>query len=632
MRATVNLNSETIIPLTIHPGHTASPDLAVPADEVRLELERILSSPTFRASNGLSRFLRFVVEQTLDGNAAHLRESTVGAEVFRRGKAFDPRLDAIVRVDARRLRARLAEYYATTGQFDPVLIDIRKGTYVPVFQPLPASDTDRLLAVQAAGRPVNGRPHTVRAAFTDSNTNCSSIAVLPFISFSSDPDNQYFSDGLTEEIISALTRIPILRVIGRSTSFRYAGKAHDVAKIGEELHVEAVLEGSVRKAGDRLRISAQLIDVGTSFHIWSRTFDSDMGDVFAVQCEISQAIAGMVKSHIPARPPVQGKSRPRNPAAYDLYLRAIVCGSKRTASAMAQSVQFLQQALALDPECAPMHARLSDLLALQAIFGFESTAAVMPAAREAADAAIGLDEHLAEAIAARALISACYERDMVTSEALFLRAIRINPGIPDIHHRFAVYCLVPSGRFDEAIAEMNKARDLDPLSLVLSSAVIGVMNWSRRFDEAIAAALGILEHDPDHALAHTFIVAPLIHKGMLAEALKHAEAAVRLSSRSPLSLRQLGAVYARTNRTDEALALIRELEALASVPAALIADIYTALEDNANAFIWFERARTAGSLRLIFTRVAPSNDELRRDPRFAVLMKKIGLPMPAAED
>ncbi len=260
--------------------------MSVPVGQVQAELKKVLSSRVFRHTELLSRFLRFIVDQTLAGHMDSLKESVLGVDVFGRGPAFDSRMDPIVRVDARRLRAKLAEYYETEGRQDPVVIELPKGGYTPVFNWRQAVET-----------PLNG---TNGVAHQDP-PSAASVAVLPFVSLSADPENQYFSDGLTEEVIAALTRIPGLKVIGRSTVFCYQGKAQDVRKVGGELRVRTVVEGSVRRIGTRLRINAQLLDATNCFHIWSETWERETTDIFAVQEEISGAIENMARANFRAK-------------------------------------------------------------------------------------------------------------------------------------------------------------------------------------------------------------------------------------------------------------------------------------------------------------------------------------------
>jgi adenylate cyclase len=252
--------------------------MSVPVGQVQAELKKVLSSRVFRHTELLSRFLRYIVEQSIAGHVECLKESVLGVEVFGRGPAFDPRMDPIVRVDARRLRAKLAEYYETEGREDAVILELPKGGYSPVF-----TWRDSLEKVAHQPSPPVDPP------------SAASVAVLPFISLSADPENQFFSDGLTEEVIAALARIPGLKVVGRSTVFCYQGKAQDVRKVAGELHVRTVVEGSVRRIGTRLRINAQMLDASNCFHIWSETWERETTDIFAVQEEISGVIESMAR-------------------------------------------------------------------------------------------------------------------------------------------------------------------------------------------------------------------------------------------------------------------------------------------------------------------------------------------------
>jgi adenylate cyclase len=248
--------------------------MSVPAGQIQAELKRILSSRVFRHTELLSRFLRYIVEQSIAGHHECLKESVLGVEVFCRGAAFDARTDPIVRVDARRLRAKLFEYYEGEGRENPVIVELPRGGYVPVFS-------------------WHEPPVRVLVASPATEPGAASVAVLPFVSLSADPENEFFSDGLTEEVIAALARIPGLQVVGRSTVFCYQGKAQDVRKVAGELHVRTVMEGSVRRSGTRLRISAQLLDASNCFHIWSEMWERETTDIFAVQEEISTVIGAM---------------------------------------------------------------------------------------------------------------------------------------------------------------------------------------------------------------------------------------------------------------------------------------------------------------------------------------------------
>jgi TolB-like protein len=569
----------------------------VTAESVRAQLDRILASPAFIASDALSRFLRFSVEQTLAGHANWLKESVIGIDVFARGKNFDPRLDAIVRVEARRLRTRLTAYYELDGRNDPVVIELHKGSYAPRFYP--------------AGRV----------------TPFSTIAVLPFVNLSTEPDNEYFSDGLTDEIIAALTTVPGLRVIARATAFRYQGKARDIPAIGSELNVQVVLEGSVRKTGNRLRVTAQLIDVSTSFHIWVRTFEGTTKDIVGVQQEISNAIERLVEAQVPIG--LQAKALP-DPEAYDLYLRGIYFENKRTPEGFERGLNYLRRAADMAPDYAPVFARLSGLLALQAMFGIAAPHDVLPQARAAANRALEIDAMLAEAHAAVALVSAMYDWDWLAAERLFQRALELNPGVPEIYRRYAFYYLIPTGRLDEAVLTVREAKKLDPLSLILNASECAALCWAFRYDAAIECGRRTLELDPTYFLTHVYLTPAFIGKGMLSEALDSARAGVRLSHGSPLSLRQLGMVFAEMGRPDDVLRTIDRLLKQRPTPAAIIGELYGALGDFDTAFRWLEVACRAHSSILIYVPVRPMNPDLRRDIRFKDLVRELGLEPYAA--
>ncbi len=585
--------------------------LSVPDESIQTQLEKILSSKTFLTTGSLSRFLRYIVEQTIQGQCRWLKESVLGVEVFGRGKSFDPRLDPIVRVDARRLRSKLAEYYLDEGQNDPVVIEVKRGSYAPVFR-----ERDGIRPVPSDSAP---KPDLAPAA------DLSSIVVLPFVNLSADPDNEYFSDGLTQEVIATLARIPGLRVIARSTAFRYQGKAQDIGKIGAELKVGAVLEGSVRRTGNRLRISAQLIDVSTCFHIWSETFEREVKDIFAIQQEISDAIGSMVRVQIPgARLPVV-RDCSDNVEAYELYLRGIYSERKRTADALGQSLDYFLEAAQKDPRCAPIFARLANSYIFQAVFGLEAPAVVMEKAKAAAAKALEIDETLAEAHAARAMVSGLYDWDWAAAEEGFRRALELNRGAAEIHYHHANFFLTPMGRVDQAVQEIRQARSLDPLSLLLSAAECALLSWAGQCDAAIGCGEKTLEMEPHYFLTYIYVSWACLRKGSLSKALDATEAAVRLAPRTPLAQGSLGIVHAVMGRREEAIQIIEQLKQRPYPPSGIILSIYGALKDQEGFFEWLEKARLDRSPRLAFANVDQYARSLRADPKFSAMLKEVGL-------
>jgi adenylate cyclase len=271
------------MPLSSSAGMSSDNGLdAVPAIAVRQQLASIVSSPVFISSTRLCRFLTHVVNRTVEGDADSLKEFSIAMEVFDRTSDYDPNIDAIVRVEARRLRAKLKAYYEQEpGRNDPVLIALRPGSYVPIFRLL---DT--------------GLRKGQQEVRTETKVTAACVAVLPFVNMSPDPEQDYFCDGISEEIISSLTRVAGLKVIARTSAFQFKGMSVDIREVGQRLDADLVIEGSVRKAGDQLRISAQAIQTESGHHLWSETFSRESADVFAIQEEIAQAIAGLVRLHM----------------------------------------------------------------------------------------------------------------------------------------------------------------------------------------------------------------------------------------------------------------------------------------------------------------------------------------------
>jgi adenylate cyclase len=256
--------------------------LVVTTAAVRGQLEKVLASDAFRRADRMRCFLRFIVEETLQGRGSQLKEYLIGVEVFDRKDWYDPRIDPVVRGEARRLRSKLVEYYQDEGREDPVRIHLPKGNYVAVFEASAAGTVD----VEAAPFATKAGPAISR-----------SIAVLPFLNLSPNPENEYFSDGLTEEIIHVLGKVTGMSVVARTSVFQYKGKAHDIRQVGEQLRVQTVLEGSVRKSGERLRIATQLINASDGYHIWSETYDRNLVDIFAIQEELSSAIVNTLRQY-----------------------------------------------------------------------------------------------------------------------------------------------------------------------------------------------------------------------------------------------------------------------------------------------------------------------------------------------
>ena len=605
---------------SVRPVQTAAfkADSPIPVEAVRTQLERVLSSRAFSSSERLSQFLRFVVEESIRGQADALKEWLLGVRVFGRNESFDPRIDAIVRVEAGRLRTKLARYYETEGCHDPVLIQVLKGSYAPVFQARSA------LAHRSAPASIHGE-----TANPEKNEGLTSIVVLPFVNLSADPENEYFSDGLTEEVITGLTRVHGLRVIARSTAFRYKGQAQDIQKIGIELHVSAALEGSVRRIGDRLRITAQLVDTTDCFYLWSQTYERELKDIFAIQQEIAEAIGALVRGQLPAAVPPQETGDSRHAEAYDLYLRAMYFEGKRTMDAFSKSLEHLQRAADLDPHCAPIFARLANSYTLRAVYGLDAPKIAMNRARDAAVRALDIDPALAEAHAAKGFVSALYDWDWSAAELHYRRALELNPGVPEIHHRYAVFYLSPLGRTDEALWHIQQAKHLDPMSLVLQAAECAVLVWGHQYEAAIRNGQKTVELEPAYYLGHLYLSWAYLMQGMPFEAIKPAEEAVRLSAECPPSLAALGNAYALAGQVEKARDLAERMQHQQYQPSVYISSVYASMGKLDEAFHWLARAERERSPALFSLRIGLWDSRFRADPRFELISRSIGLAQTA---
>ncbi len=589
---------------------------SVPVEAVRTELERILSSQVFSGSERLSQFLRFVVEQSIGGQADALKEWLLGVRVFGRSESFDPRIDAIVRVEAGRLRSKLAHYYETEGLNDPLLIEVHKGSYAPVF----------LERSRKASQTAHAATPVVEAAANKGRSDgLTSIVVLPFVNLSADPDNEYFSDGLTEEVITGLTHIRGLRVIARSTAFWYKGQAQDIRRVGMELNVSAALEGSVRRIGDRVRITAQLIDTRDCFHLWSHTYERQMKDIFAIQQEIAEAIGSMVRGQLPSARPSRETHQGDCAEAYDLYLRAMYFEGKRTMEGLAKGLEQLQLAAHLEPRSAPIFARLANSYTLRAVYGLEPPNIIMKRAGDAASRALEIDNALAQAHAAKGFVSALYDWDWSTAGKDFRRALQLNPGVPEIHHLYAVFYLSSLGKTQEAHWHIQEANHLDPMSLVLQAAECAVLVWDHQYEAAMIKGKKTVELEPTYFPGHLYLSWAYLAMDMPAQAVKAAEEAVRLSAECPPALAALGNSYASAGLIDKARSVAELMKERACPPSAYISSVYASIGEIDEAVRWLTRAEQERSPSLFSLRIGLWDSRLRSDRRFDAVARVVGL-------
>jgi TolB-like protein/DNA-binding winged helix-turn-helix (wHTH) protein/Tfp pilus assembly protein PilF len=456
------------------------------------------------------------------------------------------------------------------------------------------------------------------------------LAVLPFQNLTGDAGQDYFTDGMTEEMISQLGNLDPqhMGVIARTSVMHYKNSSTPLDQIGRELGVQYVIEGSIRRDADKVRITAQLIQMRDQTHLWAREYDRELRDLLAVQGEIAQEVADEIQltlgDHKSAAVPAAALS-PRSYDAYDLYLKGQYFLNKRTAADLEEAIGYFQEAVAKDPNDARAYAGLADSYALMGGYSEHIQTEVMPKARTAALRALQIDGNLAEAHTALALIVQNYDWDWQTAEKEFRRAIDLNPNYATAHHWYAEH-LMWRGRFDEALQESERARQLDPLSLIIAADNGAILYFSRRYDRAVEKWRSVLEMDPDFQRAH-LIIGAYVGKGMFAEALADNE---KFRSVTPVSSywSWRAIIYSRSGQAEQARHALHELlqsNQSRSVDPMIIAWAYLGTGDKDRAFVWLEKAYVQHSTELVSIKVSPGCDLLRSDPRFQDLLRRIGL-------
>ena len=459
------------------------------------------------------------------------------------------------------------------------------------------------------------------------------LAVLPFENLTGDPGQDYFSDGLTEEMIAQLGRIDPehLGVIARTSVMHYKHSPEQLKQIARELGVQYVLEGSVRRDSDKVRITAQLLQMKDQTPLWARQYDRELSHLLALQDEISQEIADEIKlilgqNRKPTVTAPQPALSPNAYEAYDLYLKGQYFWNKRTVEGFQRAIDYFQQAIIKDPSYARAYAGLADSYALISGYIGVPQAEFMPKARAAALRALELDDSLPEAHAALALIVQDYDSDWQTAGKEYRRAIELNPNYATAHHWYAEH-LAFLGRFDEALRESDRARQLDPLSLIIASDHGVILYYSRQYDRAIEQFRAVLDMDPGFSRAGMMTQA-YVEKGWFKEALAFMESRRRLASDGAWTWATLAYVYGRSGQPVQArraLMKLQELNRHQQIDPAPFVTAYVAMGDKDQAFAWLEKAYSQHSYALLTLKVDPSYDPLRSDPRFQELMRRVGL-------
>jgi TolB-like protein/DNA-binding winged helix-turn-helix (wHTH) protein/Tfp pilus assembly protein PilF len=458
-----------------------------------------------------------------------------------------------------------------------------------------------------------------------------SLVVLPLENLSGDKEQDYFADGMTDDLIANLAKIRSLRVISRSTAMAYKGTRKPLSDIARELHVDAVVEGTVLKAGDRVRITAELVQVSTDRHLWADTYETQLGDVLALQNRVSSAIVDEIRINLSAEDKERLAKKPAvSPEAYEDYLKGRYYWNKRSAEAFAKAIVYFENATQKDPQYALAYAGLADCYGIigATIFGSVPAAEAGPKAKDAAIRALQIDPSLAEAETSLATAKFNYDWDWTGAADGFRKAIRLNPSYATAYQRYSLYSIA-LGRIDDSFEQINKARDLDPLSISINASLGWRLYLARQYDRAIEQLRNTLEMDPSYEWARLVLGQAYEQKGEFALAISELRKAADLSHDSPLMVSALAHAYALSGNPAEAQKLLAQLSAASKtkyVSPFYIAIVYAGLGQNDLAMDWLNKAYADRSNGLVFLKVEPELDTLRGNPRFIALERKLNFP------
>jgi TolB-like protein/DNA-binding winged helix-turn-helix (wHTH) protein/Flp pilus assembly protein TadD len=544
--------------------------------------------------------------------------------------------------------AEAAQSAPSSGFPTPVSGLIGRGTELEKVSDLPAGVVDLIDASTAPRRPprplgwrlfASGLARLLVAWFSrilyprnQASPKIRSIAVLPLESLSSDPSQDYFADGMTDELITALGQISALRVISRTSIMTYKGVRKLLPEIARELNVEAVVEGTVLRFGDRVRITAQLIGLPVERHLWAQSFEGDLRDTLALQNSVACAIAEQIRATVTQQEQAAlQNSKPLNPVAYEAYLKGRYFMNKRTGDGLKKAIEYFSHAIERDPTYAAAYSGLADAYALSGDwkYGVLSPQDAFSKAKAAATKALALDDNLAEAHASLAFALDLYGWDWETAETEYKLAIKLDPGYATAHQWYSWH-LMMMGRNSEGILELTKAESLDPLSLIIIADMADALCVARLYDEAVQKSKKTLEMDPNFAIGHYELGQALEQKHMHDEAISEFQRAIELSGHSGAFDSNLGYAYAVSGRKEEAIKIVNDLEARHDQNPSADADIaliYVGLGDRDQAMISLNKACEARFKASILLR--PAFDPLRSDARFQDLLRRIGLPQVA---
>ena len=453
------------------------------------------------------------------------------------------------------------------------------------------------------------------------------IAILPFANVSPDAADEYFADGMTDELIAVLSKIRGLRVVARTSAMRFKGEKATANRIGQELRVGSLVEGSVRKSKNRVRITVQLVDTKSEEDLWTETYDRDLQDIFSVQSDIAQQVAKALELRLGVRESSAiRQQQTQNPEAYSLYLKGRNRWNARSENEINRAIKYFEEAIGRDPHYALAYAGLADCYSILGYYGFRRAAVVYPRAKELAEKALSLNETIAEPHASLGQALMQYYFDWKRAGLELDRALELNPSYATAHFWRATHYM-ELGQIDSSLGQVRMAVELDPLSMIILTDAARDLYLARRYDESIDQYLRSLEVDPNFPIAHKGLAEVYSQIGKHDEAVSEIEQAIALSGRSIFILDDLGYIYARAGKKEEAINVLKDLDRLATdeyVPSYGRAVIHAALGNNEEALAWLEKGYEERSF-MVYLKVYPAFDNLRKEERFVAILDKMGL-------
>lgn len=580
-------------------------------------LQKILGSVFFFRSARIIRLLRFIVERTLAGATDDLKEYVIGIEVFDRDVTFDPRLDPIVRVEVRRLRSKLREYYDLHAHDDRLRIEIPPGGYTAKFH------------ISGDGGP----PAEVLGIWPSSGH---ALAVLPLVSLSMDPEDEFFADGLTDDVVHLLVNCGNVHVAAGTSAFQFKGKVVDARVIGAQLNVGYILEGSIRRENSTVRVSVHLINARSGFRTWSQVYQQNLLGILATQKKIAGAIAADLTLQLSeAKCEHAARSLPQSNlnSLYPMYMAGRSQLNARTENGIKQSIQYFDQIIGRDPIFALAHAGLAEAYSLGARYHFFPPQESWNRARNAAVAALRIDDSLAEAHTALAFVDLHQRRDCWSADRGFSRAIALNPNYATARQWYA-WCLAAAGCHELAISNIKHALDMDPVSANANADLALALYFARQYDDSINQCRRAAALAPNFYRPYQLAGLAYLQKGNYEAAMEQFQLAIDLSGGDHKSFVLLAHAFAAMGKADDARTLLNVLIERRSsyVPAINFALLYSVTGNHDRMFEWLEMAYLEDDGELIWLAIDPIYDGARRDARFAAFLDHIAHPMPSSSD